>query len=225
MWWMWFRCVVTVWITQVTLFSSFQICSYKCMIITTNMLWCVCILWRYRRVTRLSITSNSISSCFWWQPIVSLQLSPYSTYLWWWPIALHFNFNHIHWSLDQLFCILTFMIITWPIALQIHQISSGWSHLVTFTLSTRLFDDDDDDDDDDGDDLMFMMMMMMMMMMMKRQVALESIFLHNPTASLVILLRWDSSQIKKHQNNLPWNRALWDFLYVIFTLLKGGNGE
>ena len=38
------------------------------------------------------------------------------------------------------------------LALQIQQISSGWSRLVTFTLSTRSFDDDDGDGDDDDDD-------------------------------------------------------------------------
>ena len=38
------------------------------------------------------------------------------------------------------------------LALQIQQISSGWSRLVTFTLSTRSFDDDDGDDDDNDDD-------------------------------------------------------------------------
>ena len=87
--------------------------------------------------------------------------------------------------------------------LQIKQISTGWSHRVTFTLLTRSFDYDDDDDDvdygeeedddagnvddddddnfDAGDDGK------------KWQVALESIFLHNPTASLVLLLRWYSS--------------------------------
>ena len=48
-----------------------------------------------------------------------------SRYIWWWQFFL----------------------------LQIQQISTGWSHLVTFTLSTRSFDYDDDDDDvDNGDE-------------------------------------------------------------------------
>ena len=37
--------------------------------------------------------------------------------------------------------------------MQIQQISTGWSHRVTFTLSTRSFDYDDDDDVDDGVDV------------------------------------------------------------------------
>ena len=83
------------------------------------------------------------------------------------------------------------------LSLQIQQISTGWSHLVTFTLSTRSFDYGDDDDDvdnidndvgdvDDDDDDIFCADDDGK----KLQVALESIFLHNPTASLVLLLRW-----------------------------------